>query len=365
MDRQKLSTKFALILSVVFLGGLLVSGMILWQTLQRRAQAEVTEKGLLLVTTMNSVRSYTGGHVRPLLADKIATEPQFILETVPAYSARTVFEGVRLNTDYANYLYKEATLNPTNPADLADDFERAIVEQMRQDNQLKELSGFRTIDGEQLFYIARPLPVAAESCLECHSDPAVAPASLIATYGSENGFGWQLNEVVAAQIVYVPAGEVFTAALRSFLTIIAIFLVVFATAILVLNILLKRLVIQPVHTMGSLALEISADKMVPQAFESEQFTTLTRRPDELGQLANVFRNMAREVYARTQSLKQQVQELRIEIDVFKRQKQVDEITETDFFKDLQSKARKMRTNYSEQWDTGNPAQTDGFTGHDT
>lgn len=365
MDKQKLSTKFALILSVVFLGGLLISGMILWQTLQRRAQAEVTEKGLLLVTTMNAIRSYTSGHIQPLLADKIATEPQFILETVPAYSARTVFDGVRLSSDYANYFYKEATLNPTNPADLADDFERAIVEQMRQDNQLKELSGFRTVNGEQLFYIARPLPVGSESCLSCHSDPAVAPASLIATYGSQNGFGWQLGEVVAAQMVYVPAGELFNAALRSFLTIIAIFLVVFATAILVLNILLKRLVIQPVHTMGSLALEISADKIVPQALDSEPFTGLTRRTDELGQLASVFRNMAREVYARTQNLKQQVQELRIEIDVFKRQKQVEEIVETDFFKDLQSKARKMRADHDERWPISPTADTDEFKEHET
>lgn len=365
MDRQKLSTKFALILSVVFTGGLLVSGMILWQTLQRRAQAEVTEKGLLLVTTMNAIRSYTSGHIQPLLADKIATEPQFILETVPAFSARTVFDGVRLNPDYANYYYKEATLNPTNPADLADDFERAIVEQMRQDNQLKELSGFRTVNGERLFYIARPLPVGSESCLGCHSDPAVAPASLIATYGSENGFGWQFGEVVAAQMVYVPAGELFNSALRSFLTIIVIFLIVFATAILVLNILLKRLVIQPVHTMGSLALEISADKIIPQALDAEPFTGLTRRTDELGQLASVFRNMAREVYARTQSLKQQVHELRIEIDVFKRQKQVEEIVETEFFKDLQSKARRMRTQHGQQVNTRNKTETDGFSGHDT
>jgi methyl-accepting chemotaxis protein len=349
MAKLNLSTRFALILSIVFLGGLIASGIILWQTLQRRAQAEVTDKGLLLVATMNSVRSYTGAHVRPMLADKIATEPEFILETVPAFSARTVFDGIRLNEEYANYLYKEATLNPTNPTDLADDFERAIVEQMRQDEELKELSGYRTVEGEQLFYIARPLAVSQESCLECHSDPAIAPASLIQTYGSENGFGWQLTEVVAAQMVYVPAGEVFGAALRSFLVIIAIFIAVFAAAVVVLNVLLKKLVIQPVHVMGSLALELSADKMVPQELESDRFSTVTERTDEVGQLARVFRNMARQVYTRTQSLKQQVQELQIEIDVIKRQKQVEEIVESDFFKDLQTKARRMRQEHGQQW----------------
>lgn len=348
MVKLKLSTRFALILSLVFLGGLIASGFILWETLQRRAETEVADKGLLLVATMNSVRGYTSEHVRPLLADKIETEPDFILETVPAFSARTVFDRIRQNEGYAGYFYKEATLNPTNLTDLADDFEQAIVERMRQDAELKEETGFRTVDGNQLFYIARPLAVATESCLVCHSDPAAAPASLIQTYGSEHGFGWQLNEVVAAQIVYVPAGEVFSTALRSFLIVIAIFIVVFATAIIVLNVLLKRLVIRPVGVMGGLALELSADKMVPQELESELFSTVTQRTDEVGQLARVFRNMAREVYSRTQNLKQQVHELKIEIDGIKRQQQVEEIVESDFFKDLQNKARKMRTEHGRE-----------------
>jgi CHASE3 domain sensor protein len=51
---------------------------------------------------------------------------------------------------------------------------------------------------------------------------------------------------------------------------------------------------------------------------------------------------ALEAYIREQSLKQQIQQLRIEIDEVKRQKQVSEIVETDFFQDLRAKARRMR-----------------------
>ena len=50
---------------------------------------------------------------------------------------------------------------------------------------------------------------------------------------------------------------------------------------------------------------------------------------------------ALEAYIREQGLRQQIQQLRIEIDEAKRQKQVDEIVETDFFQDLQAKARAM------------------------
>lgn len=51
---------------------------------------------------------------------------------------------------------------------------------------------------------------------------------------------------------------------------------------------------------------------------------------------------ALEAYVREQGLKLQIEQLRIEIDEVKRGQQVREIVETDFFHDLQSKARLMR-----------------------
>lgn len=51
---------------------------------------------------------------------------------------------------------------------------------------------------------------------------------------------------------------------------------------------------------------------------------------------------ALEAYIREQSLRQEIQQLRIEIDEVKRQQQVSEIVDTDFFQDLQARARAMR-----------------------
>jgi HAMP domain-containing protein len=101
-------------------------------------------------------------------------------------------------------------------------------------------------------------------------------------------------------------------------------------------------VIQPVSVMGDLAQKISADEMVDTDLESEGLAKIASRADELGQLAQVFQRMGREVYARTQNLKQQVQQLRIQINESKRQEQVSEVVETDFFRDLQSKADTLR-----------------------
>jgi two-component system cell cycle response regulator len=77
-------------------------------------------------------------------------------------------------------------------------------------------------------------------------------------------------------------------------------------------------------------------------FALDSLDQVAMREDSLGQLARVFQRMARQVYAREQSLRQQVQELRVEIDEAKKARQVAEITETEYFRDLCAKAQRLR-----------------------
>jgi HAMP domain-containing protein len=67
-----------------------------------------------------------------------------------------------------------------------------------------------------------------------------------------------------------------------------------------------------------------------------------RLHDEISAMANVFTIMVGKVYQREQTLIQQVEELRIEIDETKRKKQVSEIVDSEFFQELQNKSRAMR-----------------------
>jgi two-component system, cell cycle response regulator len=77
-------------------------------------------------------------------------------------------------------------------------------------------------------------------------------------------------------------------------------------------------------------------------FESRQLDGVAGRDDALGQLARVFQRMAAEVRSREQRLRQQVRQLRIEIDDARAARQVAEITQTEYFQDLQAKASKLR-----------------------
>jgi HAMP domain-containing protein len=71
----------------------------------------------------------------------------------------------------------------------------------------------------------------------------------------------------------------------------------------------------------------------------------TRFPDEMYTLAESVSTMAAKVGARERSLTREVQRLKVEIDTAKREEAVKEITESDFFSDLTSKAADMRRSF--------------------
>jgi methyl-accepting chemotaxis protein len=77
---------------------------------------------------------------------------------------------------------------------------------------------------------------------------------------------------------------------------------------------------------------------------SPDFTQLTkaRFPDEITKLASVFDIMVGKVEQREEKLKERVAALEIMVDQTKRDKQVSEIIDSDFFQDLQVKAKEMR-----------------------
>lgn len=346
MHLNKVSSKFTLILSLVFLIGIVAAWAVLSRVIEQRAEAEVLARGLVLIETMNSVRHYTSTQINPLLQEDLAVADHFISESVPAFSAREVFEDLRTNPEYASYLYKEASDNPTNLRNLADPFEADLLAQFRADSALKELSGFTEHDGQSAYYSARPL-VVSQSCMACHDTPATAPDSLIATYGTENGFGWQVGQPIAAQIIYVPASDVIGSAQLWLNVVMVVVIVLFALIMLVLRSLLARLVVRPVEAIAAIAQGVSAGNWTPSSAELASLERMAGRNDELGHTARVFEKMAQEVAARERQLKEQVRQLVIQIDEQKREHQVREITETDYFHDLQRKAKSLRENKGE------------------
>ena len=109
---------------------------------------------------------------------------------------------------------------------------------------------------------------------------------MIETYGTGNGFGWKLNEVIGAQVVSVPMSVALENANRAFVTFMLSLCGVFLALYVILNLMLSRMIIRPITRMSKLADEVSTGKLdLPELDESDR--------NEVGQLAAAFNRMRR------------------------------------------------------------------------
>jgi protein-histidine pros-kinase len=279
---MSLRLKFNLILGLTALLGIAIAGFFAHHFLQKNARQEVLDSARIMLESARAMRGYTVSEIRPLLA--MQQKRQFLPQTVPAYSARKYIN--KLQEQYPEYSYKEATLNPTNPVDRAAEWEVDIVNWFRNKPNEKELIGERDTPNGRFLYLGHPIQIANEACLVCHSTPANAPKTMIDSYGNANGFGWQLNEVVGAQIVAVPMSLPLQRAEATFQVFMASLTAIFVLVGLLLNVLLHLVVIKPVKNMADTANRVSMGAL--DAAELE-----VKGKDEISSLAQSFNRMHR------------------------------------------------------------------------
>ncbi|MBK8766971.1 MAG: DUF3365 domain-containing protein [Burkholderiaceae bacterium] len=277
---MKLLLKFNLIFVLVFAAGLAATAYIARDLLRANAEAEVAGNARLLMESAVAARTFTSNQIAPLLQTQM--KYTFLPQSVPAYVATEVLGELRKK--YPEYSYKEATLNPTNPRDRAVEWEADLVNQFRNNSTVTEYIGQRDTPVGRTFYIARAMKITNPNCLVCHSVPDAAPAPMIQKYGTANGFGWNLNEVIGAQVVSVPMEVPFKRAEQTFGVFMSLIVGVFLTIGVVLNLMLWALVIRPVTRLSGLADRVSMGEMEAPEFE-------TKARDEIGTLAESFGRM--------------------------------------------------------------------------
>jgi DNA-binding response OmpR family regulator len=125
----------------------------------------------------------------------------------------------------------------------------------------------------------------------------------------------------------------------------------------------KRLRDQEVAYLHSVAQVTAAAAAVEGGrFDPVSLNGVAGRSDALGQLARVFQRMAREVEAREENLRRELQNLRIEIDEARQARKVAEITESAYFQRLRSQAGALRK-MVEGWPAeSNPQDGDPLSG---
>ena len=276
-----LRLKFNLVLITVFLVGLGVTGFISYELLHKNARDEVLRNAGVMMEASLSMRNYTVSQVRP----NLAVDPdKFLKQSVPAFGATEIMSLLRKK--YPDYAYKEAALNPTNPRNRAVEWESDIVNAFRNTPDRGEISGVRETPTGRSLYLARPFQIKDPNCLACHTNAEMAPAAMVKIYGPSNGFGWQLNEVIGAQIVSVPMDLPIRNANHAFVTFMSSLTVVFAVLFVILNAMLSAMIVQPITQLSEAADHISKGRL-----DAAEFPNKGR--DEVSQLGQAFNRMRR------------------------------------------------------------------------
>ncbi len=274
--------KFNLAMFLVFAIGFGAAIFLVEGILIENAKDEVALKARIMMEAARSMRSYTVEELRPLLR-QIKTG-EFISQTVPAYAATENMK--RLRKTYPEYSYKEAALNPTNPEHSASDWEEDIIQHFRNHADVKEFTGVRSTPTGQYLFLSLPFKITKQGCLACHGKPEAAPTSMIKKYGSHNGFGWKLNDIIGAQIVNVPMAIPLARAHKTFNAFMIILGAVFASIWAVLNIFLHFIIIKRINKIADKSNEISKGDMTVPEFEQSG-------KDELASLGHSFNLMYR------------------------------------------------------------------------
>lgn len=277
-----LRAKFNLAIIAVFLIGFAVTALLLKANFEASARSEVVQNARVMLAAANGIRHYTTSTIVPLIGAE--RDGKFLPASVPSFAAQANFRAV--SAEFVGYRYKEAALNPTNLADRATDWEADIINEFRQSPSNKEIVADRDTPLGQVIDLARPIAIKDAACLVCHSLPSAAPASMTKIYGSANGFGWQQNDVIGAQIISLPLSLPLEKAHKTFVLFLASLTGIFLLMLAILNLLLHYLVVRPVSTMARIATEVSLGNTSVDMFES------TGR-DEISRLSEAFNRMRR------------------------------------------------------------------------
>jgi len=291
---MKIRWKIDLAMAGAFLIGLVLAGFGAYQILRTNAIEASREAAKIIMEEASADRSYTSDSIKPLLEQQMKV--QFLPHSIPSFSALSIFKIVRQKLP--DYTYREPTLNPTNLNDRAIDWEADIINGFRDDASKAETMITRDTPGGQFLVLARPLKVGSQACLSCHSTPEAAPATMVALYGSQNGFGWKQGEIVGAQMVSIPLGVPLARAYQALLWFMLALASTFVVIIVIVDLLLRALVVKPVAEISEMA-----DKVSMGQLDTPEYVRNSN--DEIGSLSQSFNRMRRSLQNAMKMLEEQ------------------------------------------------------------
>jgi signal transduction histidine kinase/CheY-like chemotaxis protein/HPt (histidine-containing phosphotransfer) domain-containing protein len=299
---MKLSFKFAgavSLLLVAILGG---TAWVIVRHQQTVIHEQARNRAGMVLSFGEACRDYARNTLAPAVRKSGAKEMVFEAESA-TFVARGTFAELKQRAP--GYSFREASLNPLNPENRADEEEEKLIRWFQAKPEEKELAGFRTRDGHEEFYVARPIAIT-HVCMECHHSPETAPPALVNRYSGPSGYGWKEGEVNSAIMVSVPADDIYAAEMAMRWKVFGMFgllaAVLVAAIFLLFELLIHRRLRVSAAVMAQVAADPNTDARIPPG-----------SPDEVGRMAAAFNRMADALCDWHRSLERRVAERTAEL----------------------------------------------------
>jgi methyl-accepting chemotaxis protein len=248
--------------------------------------------------------------------DQRYADIQVCLDSMEAFNQRAEV--------FTYYQIDENTLgNGVEMSDYSDEF--SFGEEMTADSEGEDEFGF-FVDGLEE-------EVAYDKVYEYYDDDD----NLKYMFGLASPIENDAGESIGGIVVYIDIND-FVATLNKISAWLIVAFVLIYAVVAGIVLWVTGSATSQLRTLNAAALRVAEGDYTPIKVKSQMIG------DEVATLAAVFNTMLDKVRGREETLKKRVAELEIVIDSKKREQQVNEIVDSEFFQDLTARAAKLRGN---------------------
>jgi PAS domain S-box-containing protein len=286
-----LLTKISVIVTLTLLAFFALATFLNYRQQKEFIVAEAVEKARIVAFEAIRTREYISGQLQqggvPLSKERYGL--------IPVVAANRIAQQV---AEDIGYHIRQTSLRFRNPANAPDPFEAEYLKRFLADPTLTEAYAIASVGGEPVFRYLRPFP-ADESCLECHGDPAQAPAFIKELFPetSDQAYHYQLGEVIGAASVSIPMDTLDRAVRANLRTDIIYMGGIFFALMTCLGLLVRVAVTRPLARLGAVVREV-----VRTGRFEEQIPRRGR--DEIGSLIDGFNEMIEHLGEKTRHLEE-------------------------------------------------------------
>ncbi|MDW7675653.1 MAG: DUF3365 domain-containing protein [Bacillota bacterium] len=309
---MNLKKKFKLVVLLLIFFPSLVLIIITNIFMKHLAYEEAYSKMEIMLARTNAIHQFINEDARPVIIEMInqyEIPSSFFKPEIMAssYAVREINNYFINNIDTA-YYFKEISINPRNPANDANDFEKQILQQFNENRTITEYKSVETVDGKKVFRYIKRGEILEKACMQCHSIPALAPKNLLDVYGDERGFNKSIGDVVSAQSVMIPLDDAYATANRLSI-VFGIITLCFMTAVgLGLSKFLNSQIFNRVDRV-----KIHFEKVTKGQLNINN-EMIDSADDEIADLVNYYNGMAKAISQHETKLQQEKNSLKEKVD---------------------------------------------------